>query len=132
MNHVLPKEYNQTLAVLQDKAPYAPYEKVEKIFIEEFGRKPSDVFQTFEQTPIASASVAQVHIATLKDGTKVAVKVQKPEIQKHISIDLTTYKWLVWAFEKVFELPMYWTVETTINNLMKEVDFINEGHNAER
>jgi hypothetical protein len=63
---------------LKDKAPYVEYSKVKKIFQEEFGKNPEDMFIEFESEPVASASIAQVHKAKLKDGTPVAVKVQVP------------------------------------------------------
>jgi aarF domain-containing kinase len=61
--------------VLYDKAPVVSYDEVEKLFKEEFGKKPEEIFATFEKDAIASASIAQVHRATLHDGTRVAVKV---------------------------------------------------------
>mmetsp|Transcript_20453 Transcript_20453/g.28681 ORF Transcript_20453/g.28681 Transcript_20453/m.28681 type:complete len:552 (-) Transcript_20453:33-1688(-) len=131
MNHVLPPQYNEVLSLLYDRAPSVPYSRVEKIFMQDFGKRPEEIFSKFEKEPIASASIAQVHRAVLKDGTRVAVKVQKPYIRTQMPLDLLNYRVLVFGFEKVFDLPMYWTVNFTQQNLEKEADFINEGNNTE-
>jgi len=132
MNHVLPPQYNRTFSVLYDKAPSVTYDRVEKIFMEDLGRSPDEIFSEFDHEPIASASIAQVHKARLKDGTTVAVKVQKPQIRVQISWDLFMYKVLTYLFEKSFDLPLYWSVEYTSDQLRKETDFLIEGKNAER
>ncbi|TPX62784.1 hypothetical protein SpCBS45565_g06924 [Spizellomyces sp. 'palustris'] len=130
---VLPHEYAKTFRVLFDDAPAVPYAAVEKIFMQEFdGRRPSDVFETFSRTAVASASIAQVHRATLKDGRVVAVKVQKPQIERQVGWDLWTYGVLCWAMEKVFELPMTWSAPYIASHIQQETDFVNEAHNAER
>ena len=56
-------------------------------------------------------ALSQVHKATLKDGTQVAVKVQKPEIAVQLPWDLACFRLLVFCFEKIFDLPMYWTCD---------------------
>jgi aarF domain-containing kinase len=132
MNHILPPQYNKTFSVLQDKAPTVPFAEVEKMFLEEFGKKPSEIFEYFDENAIASASIAQVHRARLKDGTNVAVKVQKPYIRNQIPADLTCYRIMLWCYEKIFNLPMYWSADYTCQNLRKEADFLNEAHNSER
>jgi aarF domain-containing kinase len=128
---ILPPQYNEVFRVMYDKAPVVPLAQVEKIFSEEFNKLPSEMFSEFDEEPIASASIAQVHIGKLQDGTKVAVKVQKPYIKKQLDYDLATYKLIAWGFEKVFDLPMYWATEYTEKHLRQEVDFINEGKNSE-
>lgn len=55
---------------------------------------PEDIFETFSHEPLASASIAQVHRAVLKDGRVVAVKVQKPAISKQMDWDLFSYRWV--------------------------------------
>lgn len=99
---ILPKAYRDAFSTIFDAAPQVPYTEVEKVFREEFGGKhPLDIFESFEETPIASASIAQVHRARLrlpgKDGQvgplrEVAVKVQKPAIKKQLNIDLWSYQ----------------------------------------
>lgn len=64
MNHILPKEYTETLKVLQDKCLVRSANEIEQIFLEEFGKQPSDLFQSLEEEPIAAASLAQVITAS--------------------------------------------------------------------
>ena len=130
---VLPPQYHIVFKELYDNAPSVPYEVVEELFKKEFnGRVPSDIFATFSRHPIASASIAQVHRATLKDGTPVAVKVQKPAIAIQIGWDLFFYRIVVLSFEKLFDLPLSWSVDYIQKHLRQEVDFIREGNNGER
>ncbi|KAK9766700.1 hypothetical protein K7432_004037 [Basidiobolus ranarum] len=129
---VLPPQYNRTFKVLYDDAPIVPYEDVVRIFEEDFGCRPDEMFVEFEREAFASASIAQVHRAKLPDGTLVAVKVQKPYIRDQLDWDLRAYKAVCWLFEKAFDLPVYWSTEYTEKHLRQEVDFINEGHNAEK
>ncbi|KAJ3283515.1 hypothetical protein HK104_010342 [Borealophlyctis nickersoniae] len=130
---VLPPAYARTFKVLYDDAPAVPYNEVERIFSQDFdGKLPSDIFSTFSIKPLASASIAQVHRATLKDGTPVAVKIQKPAIQKQIDMDLLMYRVLLMAYEKLFDLPLVWSADYIEEHIRQETDFINEGRNAER
>lgn len=74
MNHILPPQYNNTLTPLFMEAPSVPFDQVVKLFKEEFNCHPDELFVDFERSPVASASIAQVHRAKLPDGTPVAVK----------------------------------------------------------
>jgi len=130
MNHILPPQYNSILSVLQDNAPRISYKRVEKVFYEDFKLKPHEIFMQFDDEPIASASIAQVHRAILNNGDVVAVKVQKPYIRHQMPWDMFTYSIVLYAFEKLFDLPIYWSFEYTEKNLRKEIDFINEAKNS--
>eukprot|EP00056_Hartaetosiga_gracilis_P004992 m.80144 g.80144 ORF g.80144 m.80144 type:complete len:524 (-) comp12005_c0_seq1:4013-5584(-) len=125
-NHVLPPEYANLFSQLQDQAPTVGYDEVEKIFKREYGALPTDMFQYFNPVPVASASIAQVHYAELKDGTPVAVKVQKPNIEYQMPWDLFCYRALVYFFDKSFDLPMYFTVDNVCESLTREGDFLSE------
>ena len=85
---LLPPDIADELALLQDRVPPFPSEKVEATIVRVFGRPLADVFRTFDLTPVASASVAQVHFAELPDGTPVAVKVLRPNVADVIEHDL--------------------------------------------
>jgi len=132
MNHVLPDVYTEVLSVLQDRAESVPYSEVEKVIKVQLGRHPKEIFADFPEEPIASASIAQVHKARLKDGREVAVKVLKPHVLRQMPWDLAMYRFTVFCFERLFDLPMYWTVEYTSEHLRRELDFEAEAHNAER
>jgi ubiquinone biosynthesis protein len=89
MANFLPAAFRSELEGLQDQVPPRPYEDIEVRFREEFGgRGPDEVFAQFSRTPIASASIGQVHVARLHDGRDVAVKVQYPDIEEIVRTDL--------------------------------------------
>ncbi|KAF9954886.1 hypothetical protein BGZ70_010431 [Mortierella alpina] len=128
---VLPACYLTTLKALYDDASSVDYSVVEKIVRKELGKEVHEVFLSFSKIPVAAASIAQVHKATLLDGTVVAVKVQKPEIQVQIEWDLIAYRLLIKAYEYLFDLPMSFAVDYTIKHLREETDFVNEARNSE-
>lgn len=97
---VLPGPYREAFSSFSDSAPSVPFEDILPIFAASFnGAHPDDIFDDFERTPLASASIAQVHRAKLKDGTEVAVKVQKPEIQLQVEWDLRSYRTCMWLMQ---------------------------------
>ena len=84
---LLPKAYLTALARLQDKVKPFSYEEVEQILLAELGVRVSKAFSQFATEPIAAASLGQVHLAALRDGRLVAVKVQRPDIRRQIAED---------------------------------------------
>ncbi len=86
---LIPLEYVQELSKLQDDVPSFPYDDVREIVKSETGRFPEEIFGSFDKTPLAAASLGQVHKAILKDTEEaVAIKVQRPNIQQTIEVDL--------------------------------------------
>jgi ubiquinone biosynthesis protein len=85
---VLPQPYITELAKLQDAAPPVPAETIRATIRHELGGEPEQVFTEFEMTPLASASIGQVHRATLHDGTSVIVKVRRPDAVRQVHEDL--------------------------------------------
>lgn len=83
-----PPEARALLARLQNEAPPMPYATVERMIGDELGGSPESVFRSFEKTPMAAASLGQVHRAVTKDGREVAVKIQYPDIAKGMKADL--------------------------------------------
>jgi aarF domain-containing kinase len=128
---ILPSEYKQVLRVLLDDAPSVEYAEVERMIKEDFGVSPEELFVNFSPTPIASASIAQVHRAQLKDGTEVAVKIQKPYIRSQMEWDLAIYGLLMQFVEWAFDLPVTHFSATIQSHLRQEIDFEREGRNAE-
>lgn len=84
----LPVDVAEELARLQDAVPPFPSDQVRAVVVEELGAPPEELYASFEPQPFAAASTAQVHRAFLRDGTKVAVKVQRPDITTKVRSDL--------------------------------------------
>jgi len=85
---LLPNDISDELAKLQDHVPAFPGDQARAIVEQELGKPVSELFGSFDEKPLASASIAQVHAATLPDGTEVVAKVVRPGIEKRISTDL--------------------------------------------
>ncbi|MBY5161674.1 ABC1 kinase family protein [Salsipaludibacter albus] len=81
--------YHEALAELRDAAPPMDVEAIEEVFKEDFGQRPEEVFATWDRTPLAAASIGQVHAATLEDGSEVVVKVQYPGVAEAVRSDLS-------------------------------------------
>ncbi|MFC0315636.1 ABC1 kinase family protein [Gordonia phosphorivorans] len=114
---------------LLDKVRPAPTAEVHRILEEELGRPASSVFATFDDTPIASASIAQVHTATLHTGEEVVVKVQRPGIADRLAPDVAILErlaGLVEMSEYGRMLSARHVVEDFADGLNAELDFRNE------
>jgi len=85
---LLPDEIAEELSYLQDNVPPFPGDKARAIIEKAYGQSIDEMFSCFDETPLASASIAQVHAATLKDGTEVVVKVLRPNILPIIKRDI--------------------------------------------
>ncbi len=101
---LLPEPYLKALARLQDKVKPFSYEEVEEIISTELGIRISKAFSRFDPTPIAAASLGQVHSAALRDGRLVVVKVQRPNIRKQIAEDFEVLAQIAEFFDNHTEL----------------------------
>ncbi|MBW2620251.1 MAG: AarF/ABC1/UbiB kinase family protein [Deltaproteobacteria bacterium] len=133
---LVPVDFIKELSKLQDSVPSSPFSEVSKIIESELGGPPEDIFDFFEKTPLASASIGQVYRATLKDGEEVAVKVQRPGIKKIIEVDLEIMLHLATLMEHhIEEMSLYQPVkivEEFARTLEKEIDYTIEATNMER
>ncbi|MGH0031778.1 MAG: ABC1 kinase family protein [Myxococcota bacterium] len=130
---VLPPQYVEVLSRLQDRVPPHDFATVRGTVEAELGRPLEELFAEFDRAPLASASLAQVHRATTHDGRDVAVKVQYPEIASLVRGDLANVRFLFRAvgwLERDFDvMPL---IDELSANVPRELDFVNEGRNAER
>ena len=101
---LLPAPYLEALSRLQDQVEPFPFEQVEEIVTSELGVRLSKAFQDFERVPLAAASLGQVHLAHLRDGRPVAVKVQRPEIRQGILDDLSAFEEMAGLLDRHTEL----------------------------
>jgi len=134
---LLPTEYIHELKVLHENVPPFAFAEVERILEEEFHKEVGDIFASFEEDSVASASLSQVHLAQLLDGTRVAVKVQRPEIHKQIEGDLRILYWLIRACSLLFRetaanLNLPEVFEEFERYTLQELDFFHEGRILER
>ncbi len=133
---LIPVDFITELTKLQDKVPPFDAKEVERIVSQELGAAPDEVFATFERTPLASASIGQVHKATLADGEKVAVKVQRPGIKRIIEVDLEIMLHLATLMENHIEEVAFFRpvkiVEEFAKALEREIDYTFEAVNMER
>lgn len=133
MTNFLPEEFRRELEGLQDSVPPRPYADIETRLREELGRPPKEIFVQFEDKPIASASIGQVHLARLKDGTKVAVKVQYPDIEEVVRRDLHTlrriFRIISWFIPYQGLEELYREIRSII---LEELDYREEAANVTR
>ncbi|XP_041828248.1 aarF domain-containing protein kinase 1 isoform X4 [Melanotaenia boesemani] len=133
LDYLLPEEYTSTLKVLHSRAPQSSMEEIQQVIREDLGKELSELFVSFETTPQGAASLAQVHKAVLHDGRTVAVKVQHPKVQRQSSKDIMVIEVLLKAVHWLFpDFAFMWLVEEAKKNMPLELDFLNEGQNAER
>ncbi|MEZ4400271.1 MAG: AarF/UbiB family protein [Kofleriaceae bacterium] len=114
MTNFLPEEFRRQLEGLQDNVPARPYADIAARIREELGDEPDRVFATFERTPIASASIGQVHRATLASGEAVAVKVQYPDIEQIVRSDLRT-------LQRIFRIVQWFVPYQGLDDVYREI-----------
>jgi len=115
MANVLPDAFREELQRLQDQVPPRPYRDIEARLREEFGgRGPSEVFAEFSPEPVASASIGQVHRARLPSGEVVAVKVQYPDIEEIVRVDLR-------ALHRIFAVCRWFMPDYGFDTIYREI-----------
>jgi predicted unusual protein kinase regulating ubiquinone biosynthesis (AarF/ABC1/UbiB family) len=128
---LLPPPYLTALARLQDKVEPFPFPEVERIVAEELGVRISKAFAEFEPTPLAAASLGQVHRAQLRSGRRVAVKVQRPGVREQIVQDLEALGEIGGFIDAHTEVGHQYEFTPMIDefrrSVLRELDYIQEG-----
>ena len=133
---ILPPGLLLELQKLQDSVSPVPWDLVQTVLAAEYPQGTEAVFQTIDEQPIASASIAQVHEGYLKNGQKVAIKIQRPGINRIIQQDVNILRFIAKLAQKYIAefalLDPQGVVEEFSKHIQKELDFSNELHNMLR
>lgn len=133
---LIPKNYITELKKLQDDVDPISYDEVKNLLEEELGSDLDKIFMSFNPEPLAAASIGQVHRAVLKDGQKVVVKIQRPDIDKVVAVDLEILLGFAQLVERhIPETRIYdpvGKIEEFSDALHKELDFTREGFNIDK
>lgn len=130
LTNFLPQAFRAELEQLQDSVPARPFDEVRARIRRELGREPEDLFAEFDVIPIASASLAQVHIALTRDGRRVAVKVQHADIEEISKLDLRILGRVLALVQFFVRLRGLESYHEDISQLVREeLDFTQEARN---
>lgn len=130
---ILPIEYCNALFKLLDKVDPFGWEDIDRIVREELGRAPEEIFDRIRREPLATASVGQVHVAWL-DGRKVAVKVQRPNVETEFWSDIRLMTGAMRTIELLRLVPLYWMLEPMrefVGWTREELDYRHEARCSE-
>lgn len=133
---IMPPEYIQELSFLQDEVPPVSWDEARQVVETELGASVEDLFAQVDPVPIASASLAQVHVACLVSGEEVVVKIQRPNIEKTVNLDLDIIYDLARTAQQRISAASRFEVadiaEEFSSALRTEMDFRREAWNADR
>jgi predicted unusual protein kinase regulating ubiquinone biosynthesis (AarF/ABC1/UbiB family) len=132
---ILPKEFIDELSKLQDSVDSVEFSEIKKKVESELRLSISEIFAEFSPTPIASASLGQVHRATLLTGEEVAVKVMRPGVEDIVSIDLKSLQIAIRLLKRRTKIANFMDLDAVYvefhETIIEELDFQKEGQNAE-
>lgn len=130
---ILPPQYVNELQKLQNDAKPAPFRRIEKVLIEEWGADWRERFSEFNESAVAAASVAQVHRATLCSGEKVAVKIQLPHARRLFRQDSTVFKALATVgAPMISHFDLRQVIDQIVDITLQELDFLQEEANLKK
>jgi len=128
---VVPEQVTDELARLQDRVDPHPFSEIAAQLEAELGRPVDAVFERFERTPIASASLGQVHRARDREGHELAVKVLYPGIEKQVAVDLAATRIGLWLFDWLVVPDLMQVYRELRRTILGEMDYVQEGRAAE-
>jgi ubiquinone biosynthesis protein len=133
---IIPETLVKEFEKLQDHVPPFPFAQAKLIVEKETGKKLEDIFEEFSEVPMASASIGQVHKAKLKTGEEVVVKVQRPDVEETILLDLGIIKEAVRRTDRYLKKQGILNAEEVVRvferAITKELDYLNEARNIDR
>ncbi|SHK44610.1 2-octaprenylphenol hydroxylase [Paramaledivibacter caminithermalis DSM 15212] len=133
---LMPSSIINELEKLHDSALPFPFEEVKNRIEYELGEKVEDIFIEFNEEPLAAASIGQVHLARIKGGQRVVVKIQRPRIEAKIEEDINILKDLAWFIDNHTKYGKLYEFSTMVKEFQKtlkdELDFRTEGEHTEK
>lgn len=132
---LIPPEYSEEFSKLQDEVKPFAFKEVKKIVEQELGESMKDLFASFDQKPIAAASIGQVHKAKLKTGEVVAIKVKRPGVNKLFHSDIHLLFYLAKLIKKYHPIELVdpeQIVKEFQKYTIKELDYIREAKNIKK
>lgn len=133
---LIPQEFCDEFKKLYDRTTPNSFAEIKLVVEDELGRPMEEVFASFDEQPVASASIGQVHFATLRSGERVAVKVQHPAIEARVALDFEILEPIINFIERVFAGSRVWQPRAHLEEvrvmLAKELDYTYEARNHHR
>ncbi|QLL32088.1 hypothetical protein HG536_0C02570 [Torulaspora globosa] len=132
MTYMLPPEWTNTMIPLQDQCPESTFEEINDMFKQDLKINIDEMFSEFDPKPIGVASLAQVHVAKLRDTDQmVAVKCQHPSLKEFVPLDVMLTQTVFNLMDIVFpEYPLLWLGDELQSSIFVELDFTKEARNA--
>ncbi len=133
MGTFLPRAYVEELEPLQDEVPPRAFKDIVKTFRNSLGKEPRELFAEFAETPLAAASLGQVHEAKTKEGQRVAVKILYPNVATIIRVDLKVLGWAIKIYKLFVPVQQIERVHEQLTDMLeRETDYVNEANCMER
>ena len=133
---LFPADYVNEFQNCLDKTPPLPFKYIRRVLEKELNQPLKSIFSFIDETPLASASIAQVHAATLVSGESVVIKVQKPDVENILLTDLNFIYWATRIFERLFPKVKFASLSAIVSEIqacmMEEVDFYKEADNIKQ
>lgn len=132
LTYILPPEWTEAMIPLQDKCPRSSFESIQEMVLSDSGESIESMFSSFNPEPLGTASLAQVHEATLRTtGQQVAVKVQHPSLAEFVPLDVLMTRVVFSLIDYCFpQYPLTWLADEMESSIFVELDFTEEAKNA--